>query len=129
MQAIQSSRTALTPDVIFRPAQASLYIEGECFPENPMPFFEPIARTLKAWFDAEQPARFTAEFRLQYVNSASTKGFRALFALMDHWGEQGTQVHVIWCHDADDDAMLELGEDLAEDFQHLRREFRAFEQG
>lgn len=129
MQAIKAPRTAVTPEVIFQPSQFRLSIEGECFPENPMPFFEPITRTLKNWFNACRPARFEAEFRLQYVNSASTQGFRALFALLDHWGEQGVDVRVRWSHDADDDAMLELGEDLAEDFHHLQREFRAFEQG
>ncbi|CAB5702571.1 Domain of uncharacterised function (DUF1987) [Delftia tsuruhatensis] len=119
MQALKSERTSVTPEVVFSPAEQLLRIEGECYPENPLPFFTPLLATLGRYFEASQPARFVAEMKLQYINSASTMGLRSLFALLDQAGERGTDIRVVWAFDEEDDAIEELGADLVEDFSNL----------
>lgn len=119
MQALKSERTSVTPEVVFSPAEQLLRIEGECYPENPLPFFNPILSMLGQYFEASQPARFVAEMKLQYINSASTMGLRSLFELLDHAGSKGTDIRVIWAFDEEDDAIEELGADLVEDFANL----------
>jgi hypothetical protein len=114
MQALKSERTSVTPEVVFSPAEQLLRIEGECYPENPLPFFNPILSMLGRYFEASQPARFVAEMKLQYINSASTMGLRSLFELLDHAGSKGTDIR-----DEEDDAIEELGADLVEDFANL----------
>ncbi len=79
MQALKSERTSVTPEVVFSPAEQLLRIEGECYPENPLLFFNPLLAMLGQYFEASQPARFVAEVKLQYINSASTMGLRSLF--------------------------------------------------
>ncbi|MCX7507840.1 DUF1987 domain-containing protein [Delftia tsuruhatensis] len=119
MQALKSERTSVTPEVVFSPAEQLLRIEGECYPENPLPFFNPILSMLGRYFEASQPPRFVAEMKLQYINSASTMGLRSLFALLDQAGQKGTDIRVLWAFDEEDDAIEELGADLVEDFANL----------
>ena len=64
MQALKSERTSVTPEVVFSPAEQLLRIEGECYPENPLPFFNPILSMLGRYFEASQPPRFVAEMKL-----------------------------------------------------------------
>lgn len=119
MQALKSERTSVTPEVVFSPAEQLLRIEGECYPENPLPFFNPLLAMLGKYFEASQPARFVAEVKLQYINSASTMGLRSLFELLDQAGQKGTDIRVVWAFDEEDDAIEELGADLVEDFANL----------
>ena len=119
MQALKSERTSVTPEVVFSPAEQLLRIEGECYPENPLPFFNPILATLKHYFELHKPPHFEARMQLQYINSASTMGLRSLFSLFNEAGERGTDIRVLWAYDAEDDAIEELGADLVEDFANL----------
>lgn len=126
MQSIKAERTTVTPEITFLPAQSRLVLEGECYPENPLPFFNPILATLKTYFETQKPSQFEAEMRLQYINSASTMGLRSLFSLFNEAGRSGTDVRVIWAYDAEDDAIEELGTDLVEDFHNVLLEHQPF---
>lgn len=126
MQTIRAERTSVTPEVVFTPAEQRLVVQGECYPENPLPFFNPILSTLRTYLETHKPPRFEAEMRLQYINSASTKGLRSLFALLNDAGERGTDVRVLWAYDAEDDAIEELGTDLVEDFHNVLLERQPF---
>jgi phosphotransferase system HPr-like phosphotransfer protein len=122
MQAIRAGRTAVTPEVMFSPADRRLVFEGECYPENPLPFFTPILATLRNYFETQKPPAFEADMRLQYINSASTQGLRSMFALFNEAGGHGTTITVRWNYDEEDDAIEELGADLVEDFHHVQLE-------
>ena len=126
MQAIKTERTTVTPSILFLPTLSRLVVEGECYPENPLPFFNPILATLRSFFETQKPRQFEAEMRLQYINSASTMGLRSLFALFNEAGQQGTNVRVLWAYDAEDDAIEELGTDLVEDFHNVLLEHQPF---
>lgn len=122
MSIIRAEATAVTPLVEFDSQKGSFSMIGECYPENPLPFFNPILQTLRQYFQTQLPKIFSAKLQMQYVNSASTKGIRSLFALFNEAAEQGAQVVVHWVHDPEDDAMEELGDDLVEDFHALTLE-------
>ncbi|KPF68722.1 hypothetical protein IP84_08810 [beta proteobacterium AAP99] len=119
MQPIRAPRTDLTPEVIFSPAQGSLSIEGECYPENPNAFFGPIFTTLTSQLDAIKPPAFEVRIRLNYINSASTKAFRQLFSMMDALAAGGCRVSITWEHEEDDDAIQDLGTDLADGLHNI----------
>ena len=107
--------------------ERELAIQGECFPENPVPFFEPVLATLRRYFTEQRPLAFDVRVRLQYVNSASTKAFRHLFCLLDEAGQAGAQVNLTWEFDAEDDALEELGLDLADGLNYLDVQHQALE--
>jgi hypothetical protein len=126
MSTVRLAATTVTPLIEFHPQEARMAIVGECYPENPLVFFDPILATLKRYFAAEKPASFSLTLRLHYVNSAATKAFRNLYLLLDELGQHGAKVAVRWEFDADDDAMEELGADLAADLHYLDAELVAF---
>ncbi len=124
MQTLKAQKTTVTPEVVLNPSEQSLLIEGECYPENPLPFFTPIVDALQRHLKESKPASFVANMRLQYVNSASTKGLRTIMAVLNEAGEAGTSIRVLWAHDEEDDALEELGTDLVEDFTFIQMEHR-----
>jgi hypothetical protein len=113
MSPLQLASTSVTPQVTFEPDRGLLVMSGECYPENPTPFFAPVIAALEGHFRRTTLREFEARFRLSYVNSASTKALRRLFGLLHAMAEHGVLVSVTWEHDPDDDAVAELGEDLA----------------
>jgi phosphotransferase system HPr-like phosphotransfer protein len=119
MSIIRADRTAVTPEVVLSTIDNKLSISGECYPENPLPFFTPIVVALKNHLNAAKPAQFDAHMHLQYVNSASTKGLQSIISVLNDAGVTGTSVTVYWSHDPEDDALEELGADLVEDFPHV----------
>ena len=126
MHNLHIERSNVTPEILFIPASQRMEIAGECYPENPLPFFNPILATLKAYFETHKPSQFEAEMRLQYINSASTMGLRSLFSLFNEAGQRGTDVRVLWAYDAEDDAIEALGTDLVEDFHNVLLEHQPF---
>jgi hypothetical protein len=113
----QLPRSKLTP--LVRLVSNRLVFEGDCYPENPVDYFGAFLATFEAHLERARPTEFVADFRLRYVNSASTVTLHRLFTLLDRAGERGAQVHVNWVHDPDDDVNEELGHDLGRDCRHV----------
>nr|WP_320131781.1 DUF1987 domain-containing protein [uncultured Holophaga sp.] len=119
MRTFHSPATSMTPEVTLLGAEHRLSIAGECYPENPLIFFAPLFQALKDHLDDLGSGSFTATIHLKYVNSAATKAFRQIFKLLDAAATTGASVTVEWVFDAEDDALQELGQDLAEDMGFL----------
>lgn len=118
--------TAVTPEVAFLPAEGTLAIRGECYPENPIAFFGQVMAAVGLHLGTH-PERLSVALQLAYVNSASTKAFRKLLVKLDEAAHRGTAVTVAWEHEASDDTMAELGRDLLEDLHFLVVEVRPYE--
>lgn len=118
MSSFRLARSTTTPLVVLDPGSSRLVFEGDCYPENPVAFFAPIFQAVEAHILGVRPGRFVADFRLRYVNSASTVTLQRLFALLDGAGRAGALVRIHWVHDVDDDVNEELGHDLARACRH-----------
>lgn len=97
-------------------------IVGECYPEDIVSFSRPI-------FDAtieylERAEEFEVELELFYFNSSSAKFLYDFFEILEQAATDGKKIVVNWKHDADDDSMLEAGEDFAEDFKNAKFNLR-----
>lgn len=112
MQVMKIVRTEHTPHLILDQTAGTLHVEGECYPENPALFFQPLLATMQDYFDGGSVKTFKARIRLSYVNSASTKSMRQLFMILNEAAKQGCNVDIDWEFDEDDDAVQDLGEDL-----------------
>lgn len=118
MSSFHVEATPLTPDVHLDERAERLLLAGDCYPENPVAFFAPIFRALEEHLAAARPAGFEADFRLRYVNSASTVALHRLFTLLDLASAAGTRVRITWIHDPEDDVNEELGQDLTSGCRH-----------
>ena len=119
MNVARLAATAVTPELEFNPDSAHISIKGECYPENPLAFFDPVFASLRRYFAEQKPSVFVARVQLQYVNSAATKAFRNLYLMLEELGKSGVSVRVEWVYDPEDDALEELGEDLAADLNYI----------
>ena len=96
MSHLHMPAAATTPQIDYYAARRRLVIDGECFPEDPLAFFEPIFATLRRHLGANPTEPIEALVRLRYVNSASAKAFRNLMLMLDEYGKGGASVTVFW---------------------------------
>ncbi|MCG5501999.1 DUF1987 domain-containing protein [Ectothiorhodospira lacustris] len=108
-----------TPEVDFDFAARRLSLRGESYPESAVGFYHEILLRTKAFLATLENDSVRLVIELRYFNSSSTK---MLFNLVDELNvaaEAGNQVALDWYHDAEDDTMLEFGQELAEDFPEI----------
>lgn len=108
--------TETTPSVAFDTEAGELIIEGRSIPENPGDFFEPLAELLKEYYKYPPVDTTKVDFKLEYINSGSSKYILALLKLITKANEQGKKTIVNWHYEEDDEAVLELGEHYKNSF-------------
>jgi hypothetical protein len=124
---IRIEPTSSTPLVDLRPGERRLTVEGDCYPENPPLFFDPLLEAIAVAVDRDPAAPFKAVFRLRYANSSSARALRRVFVLLDRAAQRGPDVSIAWEHDADDADSPELLSALADGLQFVDVETRAIE--
>ena len=123
---IRIEPTPTTPLVDLRPGERRLTVEGDCYPENPSLFFDPLLEPLALAVELDPATPFSAVFRLRYANSSSARALRRVFVLLDRAAQRGPDVSITE-HDADDEDAPELLSALADGLQFVDVETRASE--
>ncbi len=109
--------TTDTPEIDFKFSNNTLSMSGEAYPENGVEFFRPILRQLQSHLKSLNGESVEFNFQLTYFNSVSTKIFFSLFELLNEYAKSyPNSVLLNWYHDEDDDTILEMGQDVQEDF-------------
>ena len=115
--------TRYTPEILLDPKQHLLEIKGESYPENIAEFYTPVFAWIESYFNqAEKRAdnqTVTVNLELIYFNSSSSKILLDLFDLFEAAAGRGLNIVVNWVYEADDEDMLEFGEEFLEDFTSL----------
>ena len=108
MESLEIQPTANTPEIKFNAQSGKLLFSGRSIPEDPGAFYDPIFAWLEKYFK-ETDHETELEFKLEYANSGSSKYI--LEMLKDISGyTKGKNIKVIWCYEADDESIEELGE-------------------
>ncbi len=110
MDDIQLEGTPKTPTVHFNNASGQLELRGRSIPENSIEFYRPLID----WIDryARAPQQSTRlKVQLEYFNTSSSKCILDLFKKLETVRNSGNDVQVLWHYEADDEDMLEAGED------------------
>jgi hypothetical protein len=101
-------KTYSTPKVQLAYKTGVFRIEGRSIPENPAIFFEPVLNWLNDYFtQTPQSAKF--DFKLDYINSGSSKSIMAILKLLFKFHEKGIDIIVNWHYDEDDESIRDLG--------------------
>jgi hypothetical protein len=98
-----------TPSVEFNAGSGYLLMKGRSIPEDPEKFYEPILDWLDEYFHNNQQET-VLEFRLEYVNSGSSKYILELLRRLQKLVKKGRQIRIIWCFETDDESIQDLGE-------------------
>jgi hypothetical protein len=97
------NETKTTPFVLIDSGEIT--IKGRSIPEDSFEFYEPVLQACKSYI--EKPAKHTSvTVHLEYINSGSKKYLTNIFNLDGHG------YNITWIHDIDDEALLDLGNDL-----------------
>ncbi len=111
MDSIEINGTSKTPDVKFDANSGNLEISGRSIPENSYQFYEPLLSWLETYSTQPQPETLLT-FRLDYFNTSSSMYILGILKKLERLHSLGHQVEVKWFYDADDEDMLQTGEDL-----------------
>lgn len=110
MENLKLEGSAKTPSVNFNAETGVLELQGRSIPENSVEFYKPI----NEWIDAygkSPKANTTVDVKLEYFNTSSSKCILDLFKQLEGLNGNGTEVHVNWYFEEDDEDMEEAGED------------------
>ena len=99
-----------TPTVVFDIA-GILEIKGKSIPENSIEFYRPVFEWLDIY--SQSPASKTElKISLEYFNTSSSKCLLDILRRLETINLSGkSAVKVLWFYDADDEDMMEAGED------------------
>ena len=112
MEPLYLEGTPKTPHVRFDPSTGLLELKGRSIPENSIDFYKPLID----WIDkyGRSPNNKTAlHVQLEYFNTSSSKCILDVFKKLEAIRAAGGEVSVLWHYEADDEDMLEAGEDYA----------------
>jgi hypothetical protein len=98
-----------TPSIDFNAGSGYLLMKGRSIPENPESFYDPILTWLDEYFK-ETEKESVLEFRLEYVNSGSSKYILELLRRLQKLFVTGKPNKNIWCFETDDESIEDLGE-------------------
>jgi hypothetical protein len=98
-----------TPSIDFNAGSGYLLMKGRSIPEDPDSFYDPILTWLDEYFK-ETKLESVLEFRLEYVNSGSSKYILELLRRLRKLVQAGKKVKIIWCFETDDESIEDLGE-------------------
>src|SRR5205809_7725962 len=86
-------------------------IKGKSIPENSVEFYKPVFDWLESYTQAPSPLT-EMKIRLEYFNTSSSKCLLDIFRKLETLNLSGkSSVKVSWYYDADDEDMMEAGED------------------
>jgi hypothetical protein len=108
MNTLNIEKTFETAGVFADPTAALVRVEGSSFPENAFIYFAPLVDWIEQYF-AQGATELSAEFRMTYFNTASSKALRNLVKLLDGFYAAEKRVRVTWYYDPDDEDMQDVG--------------------
>jgi hypothetical protein len=113
MDNFQLESTIMTPGVNLNPSESIFKIWGNSRPENPLAFYRPIFDWLTEFFSSSS-SEIIFELQLNYFNTSTSKVLLDLFEFFEEANQTEKKVHVVWQYPADDEEMMEAGQELFE---------------
>ncbi len=109
MKPLVITPTSSTPSVMLDSEKGMIQFEGRSIPEDAEVFYLPILSWLEEYYNKPVPVT-NLIFRLDYVNSGSSKYLLEFFRIVGRNYRQGHQCLVIWHYEEEDEAMQDLGD-------------------
>ncbi len=91
-------------------------IKGKSLPENVNIFYQPIIDWFSDYF-TNPNSETIIHFKLDYLNTASSKALLSLFLVVEDAVKNGANVYVKWYYEEDDEDMKDIGEEYSDIIQ------------
>jgi len=109
MEPLIISPGEITPEIRLGEGETFL-IAGRSIPENPEEIFKPVIDWLHGYLEEGPDRPFTLEFRLEYMNSGSTKYILEILRLLkDHLEKGHSNITLKWYFEEEDESIEEMG--------------------
>ena len=115
---LEKKSTNSTPYVLIDESKNYMQFEGLSFHENAIEFFKDIVEWLGGYVETDF-GTFTFDCQMKYFNSSTIKILYDMLDLMNENSVDGKNVIVNWHVNKDDDLLIELCEDMKEDYENL----------
>jgi hypothetical protein len=110
MSNLKIDNSVKTPSITFG-SSGVLEISGKSIPENSLEFYRPVFEWLESYSQSPAPST-ELKVALEYFNTSSSKCLLDIFRRLETINLSGkSKVIVNWFYDADDEDMMEAGED------------------
>ena len=113
-----------SPRADFNPVTGIFELSGVSRPENVSALYNELNNWLRE-FERQclssgtwKKGSVVFNFRLTYLNSASSKYVLQMLELARTWSRYGVKLQVNWYYDASDDEMQEDGQDIADALEY-----------
>ncbi len=113
MEALKIKGTEDSPQVTLDLDANTMEISGRSLPEDVNTFYEPILSWIEEYSRNPLP-KTVFDFKLTYFNTASSKVILDILTQFEELMEEGHTVLVRWHYPADDEDMMEAGEEYAD---------------
>ncbi len=122
METLYIDGSDVSPKVSFDPFSRTLELGGYSRPENAKTFYTPLVQWINnfnEWILNAAKSGGTGEpivfnFKFIYFNSSSAKFIYDIVAVLSSIHKNNIPINIFWYYDADDDELLETGEELSE---------------
>ncbi|MCC6599240.1 MAG: DUF1987 domain-containing protein [Crocinitomicaceae bacterium] len=105
------SKTEDTPEVIFDAEKKLISIRGRSLPENAFGFYNPLLEWMRSYCSKNTNPTLM-EVSLDYFNSSSGRYIFELLTIVENCEKNKKCFEIRWYTDADDELMIEKGEEL-----------------
>ena len=115
---LEKPKTESTPYVLVDEEKSYMLFEGMSFHENAVVFYNEIKEWLGGYVETDF-SLFTFDCKLTYSNSSTSKILYDLLMLMDDHVTPDKRMVVNWHVGKEDEMLIELCEDIQEDYENL----------
>lgn len=112
MKRLTIQATENTPAVNFQFDKHRLRITGECWPDDPRSFWEPVLISLREYLGTIEKATVMVDVGLNFLNTGSFKALAQFYHNLDQAAAKGNSVVFRWNFRKDDEMARGYGEDL-----------------
>lgn len=115
---LEKAETGSTPYILIDEQRSYMRFEGESFHENVIEFYREINEWLTEYLKKDFTL-FTFDCELRYFNSSTAKLLLNMLMEMDNSVSENKKIVVNWITTADNEIIIECGEDFVEEVKHL----------
>lgn len=109
MQKLVIKKTEDTPAVIFIPENNIFQIVATSWPENASQFYKPVLQWIQKYFNNSPLKETIFQFRLEYINSASSKQIAKILKLLKDFSSDNNKIKIKWYYEKGDFDMRKEG--------------------
>ncbi len=110
---IKISPTKKTPEILANASTGYVRLAGMLYPDNSYATYNELYQWIIEYFE-ENKRKFRMDFRIKGMSDESYHWVIEYLKKLDKYYKDGRDIEVRWYYDADDEDVMEDGEDLEE---------------